>query len=203
MAIVIDVETCPIKISEIPKENYEYLVKKSENKRSGKIVDKNGYGGGAIGKPELNKIICCCTKINDKEIVSHIGEEKDIIKEVFGLLVNQDLIIGFNSNSFDLPLLKLRGIVNGLHTCSIRFGIKNWSERLIDVRYQLAGQYDVGDLSYWCRVFGIEPPEWDEDMDKSDLSKYPIEKVVENCITDVQCTYMLYQKLNNSLDKNN
>ena len=202
MAIYLDIETKPIAIQDLPKENKIYLEEKSKNKRSGKIIDGENYGNGAIGRFDLNSILCCCVKIDDKETVSHIGEEKDIIKEVFGLLVNQDLIIGFNSNSFDLPLLKLRGIVNGLHTCSIPFGIKSWSERLIDVRYQLAGQYDVGDLNYWCRVFGIEPPDWDEHMDKSDLSKYPIEKVVENCISDVQCTYELYQKLNNSMKEN-
>ena len=205
MAIYLDIETKPVKMSDLPPENKEYLIEKSKNKRSGKIIDGENYGNGAIGKPELNQIICCCVKKDEEEIISYPAEmlipqpdEKNIIDNVFKQIVTQDHIITFNGNGFDLPMLKFRGLIYGLHT-TIPFNIKQWSERYIDVRYQIAGQFGVGDLAYWCRVFGIEPPEWDEAMDKNDLGKYPIEKVIENCMTDVQCTYELYQKLNNSM----
>ena len=205
MSIVIDVETIPIPVKEIPKANYEYLVKKSENKRSGKIIDGENYGNGAIGKFELNKIICCCIKKDDEDIISYINEninhkedEKFIISGVFEQLVTQDHIITFNGNSFDLPMLKMRGLIHGLHT-TMPFNIKQWSEHYIDVRYQLTDKYGVGDLAYWSRVFGVEPPQWGEDMDKSDLNKYPIADVAKACRDDVRCTYELYQKLNNSI----
>ena len=96
-------------------------------------------------------------------------------------------------------MLKLRGLIHGLHT-TMPFGIKSWSDHYIDVRYQLTDKYGVGDLAYWSRVFGIEPPQWQIE-DKSDMSKYPIADVVKGCKSDVQCTYELYNKLNNSLNK--
>ena len=199
MSIVIDVETIPIPVKEIPKANYEYLVKKSENKRSGKIIDGENYGKASIGKFELNKILCCCIKKDDEKIInSYIGDEKELIKEVFEQLVGQDHVIGFNHISFDLPMIKMRGLIHGLHT-TMPFNIKQWSDHYIDIRYQLTDKYGIGDLKYWARVFGIEPPQWDEGMDKSDLSKYPIADVVKACRDDVRCTYELYQKLNNQL----
>lgn len=198
--IILDIETKPVKMSDLPKENLAYLVEKSKNKRSGKIIDGESYGAGAIGRFDLNAILCCCIKVDDKEIVSHMGEEKDIINAVFGLLTSQDHVITFSGNSFDLPMLKMRGIINELHT-TMPFNIKAWSEHYIDVRYQLTDQYGVGDLSYWARVFNIIPPRWGDDMDKSDLSQYPIEQVVKACEEDVRVTYELYQRLNNSLDK--
>ena len=197
--LVIDIETAPINVKEIPKENLDYLVEKSKNKRSGKIIDGEGYGRSAIGKFELNKIICCCVKRDDEKIInSYIGDEKELIKEVFEQLVGQDHVIGFNHISFDLPMLKLRGLIHGLHT-TMPLNIKQWSDHYIDIRYQLTDKYGIGDLKYWARVFGIEPPQWDEGMDKSDLSKYPIADVVKACRDDVRCTYELYQKLNNQL----
>jgi len=197
--LVIDIETAPINVKEIPKENLDYLVEKSKNKRSGKIIDGEGYGRSAIGKFELNKIICCCVKRDDEKIInSYIGDEKELIKEVFEQLVGQDHVIGFNHISFDLPMIKMRGLIHGLHT-TMPFNIKQWSDHYIDIRYQLTDKYGIGDLKYWARVFGIEPPQWDEGMDKSDLSKYPIEDVVKACRDDVRCTAELYQKLNNSI----
>ena len=199
MAIVIDVETAPVSLKDLPPENKAYLEEKSKNKRSGKIIDGENYGAGAIGKFELNKILCCCVKEDDNGIDTYRGDdEQGLIQEVFERLTTQDHIITFNGNSFDLPMLKMRGLIHGLHT-TMPFNIKQWSEHYIDVRYQLTDKYGVGDLAYWSRVFGVEPPQWGEDMDKSDLSKYPIEDVVKACRDDVRCTYELYQKLNNSI----
>lgn len=192
--ITFDIETCPIKMSELPPENKAYLEEKSKNKRSGKIIDGDIYGKGAIGRWDLNEIICCCTKIDDKEIVSRTGEEKDIINAVFKVLVSQDHVIGFNSNSFDLPMLKMRGIINGIHTC-MPFNIKSWDEHYRDVRFMLTDQYGIGNLAYFCRVFKIAPPRWELE-DKSNLGKYPIEQVVKGCKEDVRATYELYNLLN-------
>ena len=197
--ICMDIETSPIALKDLPPENKAYLEEKSKNKRSGKIIDGESYGQGAIGKFELNKIICCCIKKDDEKIInSYVGDEKELIKEVFEQLVGQDHVITFNGNSFDLPMLKMRGLIHGLHT-TMPFGIKSWSEHYIDVRYQLTDKYGIGDLSYWSRVFNIKPPQWGEDMDKSDLSKYPIEDVAKACRDDVRCTAELYNKLNNKL----
>jgi len=199
MSTILDIETKPVKMSDIPKENLDYLVEKSKNKKSinTKFVDGESYGGAAIGRFDLNEILCCCMKRDNEEIVAYSGDEKFIIKEVFTQLASQDHVITFNGNSFDLPMLKMRGLIHGLHT-TMPFNIKSWSEHYIDVRYQLTDQYGVGDLSYWCRVFGIEPPKWQIE-DKSDMSKYPIEQVVKGCKEDVRATYELYQRLNNSI----
>jgi len=200
--LVLDIETSPIAVNDLPPKNKEYLIEKSAKKRSGKIIDGESYGNGAIGKFELSKILCCCVKEDDKGIEAFFGDsEAGIISDVFSMLKNQDHIIGFNSNSFDLPLLKRRGLIHGLYTYAIDFNIKAWSERCIDVRYQLTDKYGIGDLKYWARVFSVEPPKWDEGMDKSDLSQYPIEQVVKACKSDVQCTYELYMKLNNAMKK--
>ena len=201
MAVFIDVETAPVSLKDLPPENKAYLAEKSKNKRSGKIIDGENYGAGAIGKFELSKIICCCIKKDDEEIINaYIGDEKELIKEVFEQLVGQDHVIGFNHISFDLPMIKMRGLIHGLHT-TMPFGIKSWSERYIDVRYQLTGQFGVGNLPYWCRVFSIIPPRWELE-DKSNLDKYPIEDVVKGCREDVRATAELYNKLNNQLKEN-
>ena len=200
--LVLDIETSPIAVNDLPPKNKEYLIEKSAKKRSGKIIDGESYGNGAIGKFELSKILCCCVKEDDKGIEAFFGDsEAGIISDVFSMLKNQDHIIGFNSNSFDLPLLKRRGLIHGLYTYAIDFNIKAWSERCVDVRYQLTDKYGVGDLAYWCRVFGIQEPQWQID-DKSDLSKYPIADVVKGCREDVRCTAELYNKLNNQLKEN-
>ena len=197
--IVLDIETAPIPITAIPAKNKEYLIEKSKNKKSTntKFIDGDVYGGGAIGKFELNQIICCCVKKDDEDIVAYTECEKELIESVFKQLVTQDHTITFNGNGFDLPMLKLRGILHNLHT-TMSFNIKPWSEHYIDVRYQLTDQYGVGDLAYWCRVFDIEPPKW-QISDKSDMSKYPIEDVVKGCKEDVRALYELYQKLNNQI----
>ena len=196
--ICIDIETSPIALKDLPPENKAYLEEKSKNKRSGKIIDGENYGQGAIGKFELNKILCCCVKEDDKEIEAFFGDsEAGIISDVLSMLVGQDHVIGFNHISFDLPMLKMRGLIHGLHT-TMPFNIKQWSEHYIDVRYQLTDKYGVGDLAYWSRVFNIKPPQWQID-DKSDLSKYPIEDVVKGCRDDVRCTHSLFLKLNNSI----
>ena len=196
--ITIDIETAPIALKDLPPENKAYLQEKSKNKRSGKIIDGEGYGQGAIGKFELSKILCCCVKKNNEGIInSYIGDERELIKEVFEQLVGQDHVIGFNHISFDLPMLKMRGIMRGLNT-TMPFNIKQWSEHYIDVRYQLTDKFGVGDLAYWSRVFGIQEPQWQID-DKSDLSKYPIEDVVKGCREDVRVTAELYNRLNNQL----
>ena len=196
--ITIDIETAPIALKDLPPENKAYLQEKSKNKRSGKIIDGEKYGQGAIGKFELSKILCCCIKKDDEKIInSYIGDEKELIKEVFEQLVGQDHVIGFNHISFDLPMLKMRGIMRGLNT-TMPFNIKQWSEHYIDVRYQLTDKFGVGDLAYWSRVFGIQEPQWQID-DKSDLSKYPIEDVVKGCREDVRVTAELYNRLNNQL----
>jgi len=201
MAIVIDVETAPVSLKDLPPKNKEYLIEKSKNKRSGKIIDGESYGNGAIGKFELNRILCCCVKENDEEIEAYYGDNEHVlIYDVFERLINQDHIITFNGNSFDLPMLKHRGLLHGLYTYAIDFNIKAWSEQCVDVRYQLTDKYGLGDLAYWCRAFGIKPPEWQID-DKSDLSKYPIADVVKGCTDDVRATSELYNKLNNAMKK--
>jgi len=198
--LVIDIETSPIALKDLPPENKAYLEEKSKNKRSGKIIDGEGYGQGAIGKFELSKILCCCVKEDDEEIEAYYDDEQVLIYDVFERLVHQDHIITFNGNSFDLPMLKMRGLIHGLYTYAIDFNIKAWSERCIDIRYQLTDKFGVGDLAYWCRAFSIKPPEWQID-DKSDLSKYPIADVVKGCTDDVRATSELYNKLNNSMNK--
>jgi len=197
--LVLDIETSPIALESLPPKNKEYLIEKSKNKRSGKIIDGDNYGKASIGKFELSKILCCCVKEDNKEIEAFFGDsEAGIISDVFSMLKNQDHIITFNGNSFDLPMLKMRGLIHGLYTYAIDFNIKAWDLRCVDVRYQLTDKYGLGDLAYWANVFSIIPPRWDLE-DKSDLSKYPIEDVIKGCKEDVRVTSELYNRLNNQL----
>ena len=198
--IVIDIETAPVKIAEIPEENLAYLLEKNKSKRTQKIfeMDKDkitGFGPSAIGMPELSKIICCCALDGDggEQHIPYNISERDILLDVAGRLKNAGQIVTFKGNSFDLPMLKIRGLLNGV-AMPIPFNIKPWDDTYIDISYQLAGQYGIGSLSYWANVFGIKPPKWEID-DKSDLGKYPIGDVVKSCREDVRCTWELFQKL--------
>ena len=198
--LVLDIETSPIEVNDLPPKNKEYLIDYSKPKKTKKVIKGDSYGNGAIGKFELNRILCCCVKEDDKEIEAYYGDEDVTIRQAFSRLVHQDHIITFNGNSFDLPMLKMRGLIHGLYTYAIDFNIKAWSEQCVDVRYQLTDKYGIGDLKYWARVFGIAPPKWDLE-DKSDMSKYPIEDVIKGCKEDVRVTAELYNKLNNAMNK--
>lgn len=224
--IALDIETVPVDINKLSPDVIRYLLEKDENKRTDntrffkkqKEPDLNTleYGGNAIDKWYLNKIICCCMYDGEKYYKFSFSEhaiftdnilkeevkfntEKFMLDRINNEINNYGQFITFNGNTFDMPMLRMRSIENKV-TTNISNDIQPWDKfKYIDVRYELIGadKFSVGDLGFMCNKLGIKPPGWQ--FDKSLMKNYwddgRIDEIIKGCCEDVRATWELHEYL--------
>jgi predicted PolB exonuclease-like 3'-5' exonuclease len=131
----------------------------------------------------------------------HCGEHSE--KELIETFVNRiaDLspqLVTFNGNSFDLPVLRYRAMVNKVSApgLSVRPYFKRYNEDALDLCDALASFNSQGraTLHEMCRVMGL--PGKPQGIDGSDVAQYHrdgrIREIAEYCETDIVNTYRLW-----------
>lgn len=109
--LYLDIETLPAEEEkhEILRGIFKRKAEKREQKMTVEEFIKNSNLDGAFGR------ICCLSyAIDDLEVKTLSGTEKEILEEFWQIAKDADLFIGFNVMDFDLRFIYQRSIVWGV-----------------------------------------------------------------------------------------
>jgi predicted PolB exonuclease-like 3'-5' exonuclease len=131
----------------------------------------------------------------------HCGErsEKDLIAAFVGRIAElTPQLVTFNGNSFDLPVLRYRALVNRVAALrlSTRPYFNRYTEDAIDLCDVLSAFSSKGKatLHELCRVMGL--PGKPDGMDASEVARYHrngrIQDIADYCETDIVNTYRVW-----------
>jgi len=131
----------------------------------------------------------------------HCGErsEKELITAFVGRIAElTPQLVTFNGNSFDLPVLRYRALVNGVAApgLSARPYFNRYTEDAVDLCDVLSGYSSQGKatLHEICRVMGL--PGKPSGIDGSEVEQYHrdgrIQDIADYCETDIVNTYRLW-----------
>ncbi|HJU12539.1 MAG TPA: ribonuclease H-like domain-containing protein [Candidatus Binataceae bacterium] len=131
----------------------------------------------------------------------HCGErsEKELITAFVGRIAElTPQLVTFNGNSFDLPVLRYRALVNGVAApgLSMRPYFYRYSEDAVDLCDVLSAYSSQGKatLHEICRVMGL--PGKPTGIDGSEVEQYHrdgrIQEIADYCETDIVNTYRLW-----------
>lgn len=137
-----------------------------------------------------DRITCICLFI-DNQVTSIWGpDEKKLLEDFWKKISDFDVLISFNGDSFDIPFLIKRSLINRVRTKKIES---------LDLRKKCNGFWfsynskENGKLSDWAKVMGIEVA---TDSGAS-MRKYFIEEkweeIEKHCKEDVTITSKLYE----------
>jgi predicted PolB exonuclease-like 3'-5' exonuclease len=144
--------------------------------------DADRWGVDAVGAPH-------CGERSESELISgFVGRIAELAPQ----------LITFNGNSFDLPVLRYRAMVNGIAApgLSVRPYFNRFTEDAIDLCDVLSSFNSQGraTLHELCRVMGF--PGKPDAMDGSEVAHYHrdgrIKEIAEYCETDVVNTYRVW-----------
>lgn len=106
------------------------------------------------------------------------------------------LVVTFNGDRFDLPVLNTRWRLHRMRIPPpVRKARRYRDDPHFDVRMELTGwdHRQAGTLSFWCRLFGVEPPirhSYDEMLAAFEEGSF--EEISEICLSDARQTAALY-----------
>jgi 3'-5' exonuclease len=131
----------------------------------------------------------------------HCGErsEKELIAAFVGRIAElAPQLVTFNGNSFDLPVLRYRALVNGVAApgLALRPYFNRYTEDAVDLCDVLSGYSSQGKatLHEICRVMGL--PGKPDGIDGSEVEQYHrdgrIQEIADYCETDIVNTYRLW-----------
>jgi 3'-5' exonuclease len=166
--------------------------------------------GEKFPKHIYHSIVCIGALIAHREAESwsvdslgapHCGErsEKELVSAFVGRIAElTPQLITFNGNSFDLPVLRYRALVNEVSApgLSKRPYFNRYTEDAIDLCDVLSGFSSQGKatLHEICRVMGLRGKP--TDIDGSDVAQYhrdgKTQEIANYCETDVLNTYRLW-----------
>lgn len=140
-------------------------------------------------EPLKHRIVGVTIKTTNEEKIITNRDEKILLEEFYKFIEvnNFDKIVGFNSQSFDIPMLTIRSIKH-------KVTMPNLKGKLIDLRNALAGD-KKGTLEDFQQLLGITF--FDSRYKKMHMSllweadKLP--KLEEFLLRDVKITWQLYE----------
>jgi len=181
------------------------------NGLSGKTDDEiRGALGEKFPKQIYHAIVCIGALVAKRETgrwevqalgAPHCGErsEKELITAFVGRIADlMPQLVTFNGNSFDLPVLRYRALVNKVAApgLSMRPYFNRYTDAALDLCDVLSAFSSQGKatLHEICRVMGL--PGKPAGIDGSEVSQYHrdgrIQEIADYCETDVVNTYRLW-----------
>lgn len=200
-----DIET--IARPNISDNTINSFVKIGNLKDPAKIAAKKAEARLSLGKNPLTAAPCCGGWYASESDCGYImlkdespEAEKAFLEEYLGKLSEFDIMVGFNSISFDAKILLLRAAVHGIQLL-FQFDRKRYSTlgNHLDLRMVLCdwNNFEQGTLSFFLDTFNMSGKT--EDMDGSMVQPYwntgRHDEIGEYCVQDCRATLALYQKL--------
>ena len=191
----------------LPDEIINELCKTGNLKDEKKIAAKRAEFRSMMGANPLTAQPCCgawFSSDNDCGFImlekqTAVAEEK-FLREYWERLAMYDMLIGFNSFSFDSKILLLRSAVYGVEI-PFKFDRKRYSTtgNHIDIRMVIQdwNAFEHGKLDFFLNMFGLEGKT--EGMDGSMVQDYWNEglhdEIGKYCLQDCKATFQLFQKI--------
>ncbi len=170
-----------------------------ENKQTAidEAVAKTSFDGA------YGQICCIGWCIDDGEIQSRIGGEKEIIESFFSHLNTSNpreldcTFVGHNVSAFDLRFLFQRAIILGVKPPAfIPMNTKSWDNRVFDTMTYFAGYGERISLDKLSKALGLEGKAGVTGADVWPMYKAgKTKEIAEYCKHDVELTRNVYKKL--------
>lgn len=183
------------------------FVKVGNLKDPAKIAAKKADARLGLGKNPLTAIPCCGGWYSSESDCGYvllenesIEAEKTFLIEYLTKLSEFDILVGFNSISFDSKILLLRAAVHGIQL-PFELDRKRYSTsgNHLDIRMVLCdwNNFEQGTLSFFLDMFNMSGKI--DGMDGSMVQPYwstgRHEEIGEYCVQDCRATLALHQKL--------
>ena len=199
-----DIETIGRPVSD---EIINKLCKTGNLKDSAKIAAKQAEFKNKLGAEPLTAMPCCGGWYARNDDCGYIklgaesnSAERMFLREYWAKLAEYDLLIGFNSISFDSRILLFRSAVHGIeipfHVDRKRYSITG---NHIDLRSVLTdwNTFEAGTLDFFLDMFGLEGKSKGIDgsmvQEMWNIGKY--DEIGEHCVQDCRMTFELFQKV--------
>jgi len=200
--LFLDIETIPAdgKGLEVLKKLWEDQKKKIKtNNKTTVVSDFDTYFRNTSFQGEFGRILCIGYAVDDEEVKCLSGEEKEILKEFWGIAKDAHLFVGHNVMEFDLRFIYKRSIIHGIRP----------SQELSFARYRSAPIYDtMKEWEKWGAIgvslhkltiaLGIQSPK-EEGIDGSKVYDYYLagksDEIAKYCMRDVEATRRVYKRL--------
>ncbi|MBC8393351.1 MAG: ribonuclease H-like domain-containing protein [Deltaproteobacteria bacterium] len=171
------------------------------------IAKKQAEFRGKLGANPLTAMACCggwyasdddCGYMMLKDMF--FESEKDFLRKYWAKLAEYDILVGFNSFSFDSKTIIIRSAVHGIEM-PFKIDRKKYSTtgNHIDIRMVLQdwNTFEAGKLSFFLDMFGLESKT--EGIDGSQVQDYWNEglhqDIGEYCLNDCKQTFQLFEKI--------
>ncbi len=209
---VLDIETVGFEFSEFDEKWQDYIENNlnkhlpDEEKQltafypiTGKIVcialHQSIKGNGIVFNIDSNK-----TGEYEKNGNTYVActDEKDLLNKFWTKILDYQLIVTFNGNSFDIPFIYFRSGVNRVKVTKDIAGTRYDKSKHIDLQDELSGYKAMRGfkLDFVSQAFGITSPK-EAGLDGSKVTEYfnlwKNEEIADYCLRDVKATYQLYQ----------
>ncbi|MAG47049.1 hypothetical protein CL617_00450 [archaeon] len=186
----LDIETIPLKIEN--EDIREYLMDHKINKEM-RTFD-----------PNYSKIVCICLKFSDEECKVFFNEDEKVLLQEFWSFVNENksdtVFVTHNGYSFDVPIINLRTIVNGLNI-PFDFNVNKWNmdkSNHFDIMlfFSNLGNFTNLPLNILAKMHNIEVK---ETITGREIEKYfnekDFDKIKGRCRNDVFLLENVFNKL--------
>jgi hypothetical protein len=175
--IIIDTETCPIKL-----ENYPALSEAEKKK---------------LMNPIDSKLIAVGLRFNSKNLIIQNENERIMLEEFWKELKEirkekETKIVGFNIKDFDLPFLVTRSFINNVKITPFIL------REVIDLREKVSAfrfGFTRGKLKEFGEALGIELHEMDGSHVAEEYIKGNIEKIKEYLNKDLEITEKMLKRI--------
>jgi len=142
------------------------------------------------------QIICIGYAIDDREVVTIVGEEEVIIQEFWSRMIPVNLFIGHNILDFDIKHIIQRSIIHRLPYRAIPF-IRFRNFPIYDTMHEWTKWHGRVHLSELALAFGFPSPK--EVMSGAEVwpayQRGEIEKIRTYCAGDVETTRNVYKRM--------
>jgi len=148
----------------------------------------------------FNRITCISVLWTDEEkenIVSFYGESEKLLLQQFWIAIKSaDVLIGFNSDSFDLPFIIKRSLINNVSISDNFKNIKSFDlRRIVNSFFRSYSKYSKVSLRDWADVLLIDTKTEDGKAMVEYYNQKKWDKIKAHCEEDCMIIQKLYERI--------